>query len=104
MIVSEIRYKLFKESMRLDSEYYLPKYIEVEESLKSLSVRTIHLKELANFIKKGIFYILAEEYRKEGIPFIRVSNIKPLLLDYKDLVFISDKKNIEEQKMRLYYF
>ena len=68
MIISEIRYDQYEEAKRLDAEYYLPEYIEVENLLKNLRLKLTLLEEVTNFIKKGIFYILAEEYKKEGIP------------------------------------
>jgi len=36
MIISEIRYDQYEEAKRLDAEYYLPEYIEVENLLKNL--------------------------------------------------------------------
>jgi hypothetical protein len=51
MIISEVVYEQFKESMRLDTEYYLPEYIEVEDSLKSLNVKTVSLEELRRLYK-----------------------------------------------------
>ncbi|MHA1304114.1 MAG: restriction endonuclease subunit S [Candidatus Heimdallarchaeaceae archaeon] len=101
MIISEIKYDQYEEAKRLDAEYYLPEYIEVENLLKNLRLKLTLLEEVTNFIKKGIFYILAEEYKKEGIPFIRVSNIRPILLDYRGLVFISEEKNKKEKKTSL---
>ena len=78
---------------RLDPNYYLPKYLETESKLKNLK----H-KKLADFcikIKKGIFYILASEYVNEGIPFIRISNLKNGTITKNKLTFITAKKHEE---------
>lgn len=76
---------------RLDAEYYKSIFLEVEKTL--LTLKCDRLNNLAESIKKGIFYILAEEYRSKGIPFLRVSNIGNPFIEKKDLVFISPEKN-----------
>jgi len=76
---------------RLDAEYYRPYFLKVEKVLWNL--KCDKLENLAEAIKKGIFSILAEEYRPKGIPFLRVSNIGNPFIEKKDLVFISPEKN-----------
>lgn len=88
------RYVADKE--RLDAEYYRSIFLEVEKTL--LNLKCDRLENLAESIKKGIFYILAEEYRARGVPFLRVSNIGNPFIEKKDLVFISPEKN-QEHKM-----
>jgi len=78
---------------RLDAEYYRPIFLKVENTL--LNLKCDKLEHLANSIKKGIFYILAEEYKSRGVPFLRVSNIGNPFIEKKDLVFISPEKNKE---------
>jgi restriction endonuclease S subunit len=82
---------------RFDPIYYQPEYLEIKEILGRLpNVQT--LEEISTRCKKGIFYILASEYREEGIPFIRVSNVKDQTIDHGDLVYISEEKNMEENR------
>lgn len=61
----------FKQSGRLDAEYYLPKYDALFETLSKFT--TANLGELVS-IKKSI-EPGSEAYQDEGIPFVRVSDV-----------------------------
>lgn len=76
---------------RLDAEYYRHSFLGVEKDLLRLPYET--LGNLAEHVKKGIFNILAKEYRPKGIPFLRVSNIGNPFIEKKDLVYISSEQN-----------
>lgn len=90
---------------RFDADYYRPEYLEIDhiisqiKNAKLFAVKT--LKEVSISIRKGIFYILASEYREKGIPFLRVCNLKDPLLDESDLVYISEDRNKENIKTSL---
>lgn len=90
---------------RLDAEFYKSDYLHVEKALTTLArhpkFRIKPLAQLSKKIRKGIFYILKEEYKKKGVPFIRVSDIKNLTIDRNNLVYISEEKNFEEKKTSL---
>jgi len=91
------RYVISKE--RLDAEYYKPSFLEIEKNLSKLHCE--RLENLVESIKKGIFYILAEEYRARGVPFLRVSNIGNPFIEKKNLVYISPEKNQEHKSTSL---
>ena len=84
---------------RLDAEYYKSSFLEIEKNLSKLHCE--RLKNLVESIKKGIFYILAEEYQARGVPFLRVSNIGNPFIEKKDLVCISPEKNQEHKSTSL---
>ena len=95
--IVDSRYVVSKK--RLDAEYYKPSYLEIEKKLSKLHCE--RLENLAESIRKGIFYILAKEYRTRGIPFIRVSNIGNPFIEKKGLVYISPEKNQEHKSTSL---
>jgi restriction endonuclease S subunit len=59
---------------RMDAEYWEPKYDEIIEKLKEKNIRLEPLRKLILGIQKGI-EPGSENYRDEGKPFIRVSNL-----------------------------
>ena len=95
--IVDSRYVISKE--RLDAEYYKPSFLEIEKNLSKLHCE--RLRNLVESIKKGIFYILAGEYRARGVPFLRVSNIGNPFIEKKDLVYISPEKNQEHKSTSL---
>jgi len=79
---------------RIDAEYYQPFYIDVKNKL--LKKKTTTIAEETSRFKKGIFDIKAECYSDTGVPFVRISNLKNMIIDENDLIYIpieEDKKN-----------
>ena len=75
------------EAQRIDAEYYQPKYDELIKKIKSYSGGCKFLKDLVD-IKKGM-EVGSDKYQKEGVPFVRVSNV--------GLFEITAEKYISEQ-------
>lgn len=69
---------------RLDSHYYQPKFKEVEKALKRGKYK---IEILKNYIKK-IHYgaSIKNIYVDEGIPLLRIVNLKPNKIDLKEVV------------------
>jgi restriction endonuclease S subunit len=90
----------------MDAEYFHPLYIEMEKILEQTSKNPnfsiVALQDISTKIRKGIFSILKTEYRPQGVPFIRVSNIKNLMIHKEDLTYISEERNEKEKKTCLY--
>lgn len=84
---------------RLDSEYYLKKYLHWDNVLKQKD--TSSFKDYCNYIKKGIFDLSPEKYKTSGIPFIRTSEIKDPQIDFLTTVFIDTKTHVENCKTSL---
>ena len=100
--LSEIKYSQLVD--RFDSIYYRPEYLEKLRKLTRKSNNHFHVRmfsEITESIRKGIFYILKEEYKEIGIPFIRVSNIGQFFLSDENLTFISEEKNKDNSKTSL---
>ncbi len=89
----------------MDAEYFHPSYLELEKVLEFLieksDLKIVSLRSISSRIRKGIFSILKTEYKDQGIPFIRVSNIKNLMIDENNLTFISEERNNDEKKTSL---
>jgi type I restriction enzyme S subunit len=86
-------------AIRLDSDYYQVKYLKNKQFLGTKECKTI--LELTDYVKKGIFDISPEKYLEEGIPLIRVKDIKGGFLDYSTMVFISEEDHTKEKKTEL---
>jgi len=57
--------------------------------------------EITTKFFKGIFDIKAEEYIAEGVPFVRISNLKDGVIDENGIVFITSERNNIEKKTSL---
>lgn len=79
---------------RFDAKYYSPEFLALME--KAMQHKTSHVKSLGDIsrkIKKGIFDIRADEYTNEGVPFIRVSDVKTLSLNIRDMAHITTMRS-----------
>ncbi len=68
-------YSITKESQRIDAEYFQPKYDTIIELIKNYKGGWEILSDLAS-IRKCV-EVGSSEYKDEGVPFIRVSNLSP---------------------------
>jgi len=75
-----------KGAKRIDAELYHPEYLDICHVLATIPYAK--LGEIVQKCKKGIFDIKAENYVSDGVPFIRISNLKNGLVDDSDLTFI----------------
>ena len=73
-------------SKRIDSEYYQPKYKIVEEKIRNVKHDT--LGKIFDFVKG--FEVGGDAYQEEGVPYLRVSNLEVLELDWSNPKFISE--------------
>jgi type I restriction enzyme S subunit len=81
---------------RFDAEYFHPKYHLLDSTLHSLENKT-KLGTLSNFIKKGIFDISPKKYRTKGVPLIRTTQIKSLISNADNLIFIDREEHVRNQ-------
>lgn len=80
---------------RADSYYYQPKFIKLIEAMRKTPFEIETLEDLSTKIINGLDF---REFTKTGIPYLRVSNIKPNSFDVSDVKFIpafSISKDIE---------
>ncbi|OGY15519.1 MAG: hypothetical protein A2784_02315 [Candidatus Chisholmbacteria bacterium RIFCSPHIGHO2_01_FULL_48_12] len=73
-------------AQRMDAEYYQPEFIEMA-NLINLN-RNVELRDLTVWIKKGIFDLSPDNYKDDGIPFIRTLGINDPLIDFSGIVFL----------------
>ncbi|MFA4956756.1 MAG: hypothetical protein WC556_07255 [Candidatus Methanoperedens sp.] len=81
---------------RLDAECYKKDYLEIETVLKGKPYSTIG--DEVSVFSKGIFDIKAECYSNEGIPFVRIADLKNMMIDESQLVFIPKEENDKSKK------
>jgi hypothetical protein len=73
---------------RLDAEYYQPEYLILEKEIMSAHFPVSRVAEVSNSVRKGIFDLSPDFYRGQGVPFVRVQNIRSGFLDEVELKFI----------------
>ena len=90
-----------QEAGRIDAEYFQPKYEDIIDKIKKYNGGYDILENISK-IKKCI-EPGSSEYKEDGIPFIRVSNLDKFGLNAKNQQYISEafyKKNIEHQPQK----
>jgi len=97
-IVENCNSKVISESRRFDVKYFYLGEI-LDKILKNFDVSP--LITYTKFIKKGIFDLNSRFYRKSGIPFIRISNLKSFSIDESSMVYIPIKNHQKEIKTKL---
>ncbi|MBI5047967.1 MAG: restriction endonuclease subunit S [Deltaproteobacteria bacterium] len=70
---------------RVDAYYYQPKFIELMEAIQHAPFETYSLEAISTKIINGLDF---REFTETGIPYLRVSNIKPNSFDLIDVKFI----------------
>lgn len=82
------------------SNRYEPEYWIISHFLQSLFATHSYnyFEEYTKFIRKGIFDLKAERYKNEGVPFLRISNLKYFELDKTGMVYISESDNNANSK------
>ncbi|MFA5813878.1 MAG: hypothetical protein WC862_05210 [Patescibacteria group bacterium] len=83
-----------------ESDRFEPDFWVIGNFIDSVLKQHKHKKltEYAKFVKKGIFDLKAERYKAEGVPFLRISNLKFFELSTEGLVYISDEDNRANSK------
>lgn len=99
-VSSTILYSDLFGACRLDAEFYQPKYVQ-NETIISRFPSTVKLGDITTKFFKGIFDIKAEEYVAEGVPFVRISNLKDGVIDENGIAFITSERHEIEKKTSL---
>jgi len=71
---------------RWDATYYQPKYQKISEALSKSSVKFEKFGKFIEYINYGAS--VKNEYTSEGIPFLRILNIKPNKIDTSNIVYL----------------
>ncbi len=77
-----------KSANRVDAEYFQPKY---QKLISKLELKAVN--KLENFVKDYStgFPFKSENYQEDGIPLIRINNIKKGFIDLSDTAYLSDR-------------
>lgn len=88
------------QNSRLDTYYYLPKFITSEENLEKSPFRIYLLGELIEEISGGATPKVDKNYYTDssGIPFLRVQNISPLRIVSEDTKYV--KREVHEGMLK----
>jgi len=92
-----ISYSIIKKSqlegaLRLDAEYYQPEYLEITQIL-----RNQHNRKFGEIVSNIINGDEIREYVDEdGLPYLRVSDIKEFFIDLSSVVYISKESRIKQ--------
>lgn len=81
----------FEQELRLDSELFQRKFINLAKLVAENQITKLGDESLS--IKKGIFDIKADSYSEHGVPFVRISNLKNMLIDTKDIIYIPEHES-----------
>jgi len=95
---NSIKLKEFPSDLRLDAEYFRPKYVSSEAQI--LAQNHAYIGELAKTIQRGCQPIYSEE---GTIPVVRTVNVRELQLSSARQDFVDDSYAEENPKGRLAY-
>lgn len=96
-----IQKKGLEGATRIDPQYYQPNFSLNRAKIRSLPCQIETLGNITSKFAKGIFDIRAEVYTKEGIPFVRISNLKDGLISDHDIAYIPPEVHKKETKTSL---
>lgn len=83
---SVIHLSELENGFRIDAELYSKDYVVIKRSLEAIPTTT--LADECVSIRKGIFNVNASCYTNKGIPFVRISNLKNMIIDTSEIVYI----------------
>ncbi len=87
--------------LRIDSGYYSKRHIVAQKLVETQPRGYTTLGEITKTLRKGIFDIKSDTYLEEGIPFVRISNLKDCIISESNLAYISSEAHSEESKTAL---
>ena len=96
---SVIKRSALEGSLRIDAQYYQEKYISNRNRISRF--KCVRLGDISSVFRKGIFDIKASSYTDDGIPFVRIINLKDGLIDDSEIVHIPVDIHLKESKTAL---
>lgn len=99
MMISEVR--TGNEKLRIDSGYFAKPMLLAEQRIRAYVGGYDELGAVFGRFVKGIFDINADAYVDEGVPFIRIQNLKDGLIDARGLAFLPEELHEAESKTQL---
>ena len=89
------------EKFRIDSGYFAKPMLLAEQRVRAYANGFDELGSLFSRFVKGIFDINADAYVDEGVPFVRIQNLKNGLIDNRGLAFLPEDVHEAESKTQL---
>lgn len=86
-------------SSRIDAQFYQTKYSANRTILEQL--KCVILGNISSVFRKGIFDIKASSYSSDGVPFVRISDLKNGLIDDSGIAYIPAYLHNKESKTAL---
>ncbi|MGB4653978.1 MAG: restriction endonuclease subunit S [Bacteroidales bacterium] len=86
--------------LRWDSDYYKKEYLRAFEIIHR--IETLPFSSYCDFIKKGIFDLPPSNYREQGIPLVRTTEIKNPTVNFHTTVYLEEATNRDNYKTILY--
>jgi type I restriction enzyme S subunit len=99
LMLSTVRHENTK--LRLDSAYFAKPMREAERVVRSYRGGHDELGPLFSRFVKGVFDINADSYTDNGIPFLRISNLRLGLIDETNIALIPESRHQDEIKTEL---
>lgn len=98
---SLVSFKDLATGIRLDAEYYQPRYLEIARTLRS--AKCIALRDVSKSIKSFGAYSLCNQMHlvDHGIPFLRCKDIQGGFVDFSEVLFIDEATNRLLSKSRV---
>lgn len=89
--ISEVLLSGLDDGIRVDAELYKRKFAKQIKSI--LRMRHTTFAKEAKVVKKGIFDINSSFYTDDGVPFVRISDLKDMQIDTSSITFIPESEN-----------
>ena len=87
-------------SGRIDGQYYINPITEINKYMKNIDMKLVVLRDIAE-VRKGFSY---SNESSNGVPYIRISDLDDLLIDYSKVVRIDNKTYQQKRNSQLKYF
>lgn len=91
------------DKLRIDSGYFAKQMLMADDKIRGYGLGHDELGSIFSRFVKGIFDINAASYVDEGVPFIRIQNLKNGMIDDRGMAFIPEEIHNDERKTELLY-
>jgi type I restriction enzyme, S subunit len=91
--------KIDNEKLRIDSEYFSKSMLNIEEIVREYSHGFDLIGKIFSRFVKGIFDINSDSYVSEGVPFLRILNLKNGIIQTNNIAYITEKVHQIESKL-----
>ncbi len=98
---SEILKGDLEESFRIDAEFFQKKYTFFADWVKTVKHTSLSKESLV--ARKGIFDVNASFYTDKGVPFVRISSLRNMLIDNANVVCIPQVIDVANMDTHLSY-